>query len=217
MRALVVAKAPVPGLVKTRLGAEVGMQTAAELAAAALLDTLAACRSAFADCHLALDGELRDAVRSEDLARSLTGWTVHRQRGDGLGQRLAHAHADAAGSGPAVAPVVQVGMDTPQLTAADLQAVARAAAGGDAVLGPASDGGWWVLALCDPLPAAALADVPMSRPDTFERTRAALTAAGRTVRVAHELTDVDTAEDAAHVAAGLTDGHFLRAWESVPV
>ena len=42
---LVVAKAPVAGRVKTRLGAEVGMAAAAELAAASLLDTLAAvCR-----------------------------------------------------------------------------------------------------------------------------------------------------------------------------
>ena len=56
MRALVMAKAPVPGRVKTRLGARVGMEVAAELAAAALLDTIAACRSAFAECHLALDG-----------------------------------------------------------------------------------------------------------------------------------------------------------------
>ncbi len=213
MRALVVAKAPVPGRVKTRLGAEVGMQAAAELAAAALLDTLAVCRSAFTDCHLALDGDLGDAVRSDELERSLTGWTVHRQRGVGLGQRLAHAHADAAGAGP----TVQVGMDTPQLTSAHLDSVARAAAGGDAVLGPAGDGGWWVLALSDPSAAAVLADVPMSQPDTFERTRAALTAAGQTVRTGHELTDVDTADDAARVAAGLTGGHFLSAWQSVPV
>jgi glycosyltransferase A (GT-A) superfamily protein (DUF2064 family) len=45
MRALVVAKAPEPGKVKTRLGAHVGMETAAGLAAAALLDTLAECRA----------------------------------------------------------------------------------------------------------------------------------------------------------------------------
>ena len=51
-------------------------------------------------------------------------------------------------------PTVQVGMDTPQLTAADLREVAAAAATGDAVLGPAADGGWWVLALSDPAAAA---------------------------------------------------------------
>lgn len=211
MRVLVVAKAPVPGRVKTRLGARLGMEAAAALAAAALLDTLAVCRSAFAECHLALDGDLGDAVRSDALRRTLAGWTVHRQRGQGLGQRLAHAHADVAGDGP----TVQVGMDTPQLTTADLNAVAEAASGGDAVLGPATDGGWWVLALSDSSAAAALADVPMSRPDTFAATRAALVAAGQTVRVGHQLTDVDTVDEAWAVAGSLTGGHFLRAWESV--
>jgi glycosyltransferase A (GT-A) superfamily protein (DUF2064 family) len=105
-------------------------------------------------------------------------------------------------------------MDTPQLTAADLHLVAMAAAGGDAVLGPAADGGWWVLALSDPSAAAVLAGVPMSRPDTFVATRDALTAAGQTVRIGHQLTDVDTAEDAASVAS-LADGHFRLAWRSV--
>ena len=106
-------------------------------------------------------------------------------------------------------------MDTPQLTAAGLRAVAEAAASGDAVLGPATDGGWWVLALSDPHAAAGLAGVPMSRPDTFARTRDALTAAGQTVRVGRELTDVDTAEQAAYVAGSLTGGHFRRAWGEV--
>ncbi len=41
------AKAPVAGRVKTRLGADVGMAYAAELAAAALLDSLDACADGF--------------------------------------------------------------------------------------------------------------------------------------------------------------------------
>jgi uncharacterized protein len=211
MRALVMAKAPVPGRVKTRLGAHVGMPAAAELAAAALLDTLAVCRSAFAECHLALDGDLDHGVRADALRLGLSGWTVHPQHGDGLGQRLARAHADAAGPGP----TIQVGMDTPQLTTADLHTVAAAAADGDAVLGPAADGGWWVLALSDPSAAAVLADVPMSRPDTFAATSEALVSAGQTVRVVHELIDVDTGDEAARVAGSLTGGHFLQTWRAV--
>lgn len=205
------AKAPVPGLVKTRLGARIGMVAAAEVAAAALLDTIAACRAAFSDCHLALDGRLEDATAADVLRRSLDGWTVHEQRGTGLGPRLARAHADAAGPGP----TVQVGMDTPQVTAEDLHSIAASALDGDAVLGPAADGGWWVLALSDPAAAVVLAGVPMSRPDTFAATRAALVAAGQTVRVGPELTDVDTVDEAASVAVSLTGGHFLRAWQSV--
>ncbi|MBU2074873.1 MAG: hypothetical protein KJ938_10585, partial [Actinobacteria bacterium] len=56
VRALVLAKAPVAGHVKTRLGADVGLGRAAELAAAALLDTVEACTAAYGaeHCHLAL-------------------------------------------------------------------------------------------------------------------------------------------------------------------
>jgi uncharacterized protein len=211
MRALVVAKAPVPGRVKTRLGAVIGMDAAARVAAAALLDTLTACRAAFDECHLALDGDLHGARSEEALRELLHGWAVHPQRGSTLGQRLALAHADAGGPGP----TVQVGMDTPQLTAGDLLEAASASRGRNAVLGPAADGGWWVLALPDPAAAASLADVPMSRADTYLHTRVALERAGQVVVVAPMLRDVDTVADADAVSSALVDGHFRRAWQEV--
>jgi uncharacterized protein len=211
VRALVVAKAPVAGCVKTRLGAEIGMEAAARVAAAALLDTLIACRAAFAECHLALAGDLRGACREDELRDRLASWAVHPQRGSSFGERLARAHAAAAGGGP----TVQVGMDTPQVTAEDLHEVAAAGGDGRAVLGPAPDGGWWVLALEDPAAAAGLAGVPMSRLDTYVRTRAALVAAGRTVLSARAMRDVDTVADADAVAADLGGGHFRQAWREV--
>jgi glycosyltransferase A (GT-A) superfamily protein (DUF2064 family) len=209
------AKSPVPGAVKTRLGAGLGMEVAARLASAALLDTLAACADAFDECHLALDGDLDAAYDAALLLDRLKDWTIHPQRGASFGARLAAAHADVAGAGAGAGVTVQIGMDTPQVTTAHLHAVSEAAAGGDAVLGPATDGGWWVLALCDAGAAAALVDVPMSRADTCARTREALVAAGQTVRLAAELTDVDEVMDARLVAAGLTRGHFVRAWSEV--
>jgi glycosyltransferase A (GT-A) superfamily protein (DUF2064 family) len=208
----VTAKAPVPGRVKTRLGVVIGMEAAARVAAAALLDTLEVCRTAFTECHLALDGELAGAVEEAALREHLDGWAVHHQRGVSLGERLANAHADAAGPGP----TVQVGMDTPQVTTADLREVAEAASeGGTAVLGPAMDGGWWVLGLADSRAAAGLAGVPMSRPDTFARTRQALLASGQRVTVGRRLGDVDTVSDAEQVAGTLSGGHFLRVWQEL--
>jgi uncharacterized protein len=205
------AKAPVAGQVKTRLGRVVGMEAAARVAAAALLDTITACRTGFDECHLALTGDLDDSERESEVRDALAGWVLHPQRGETLGERLAHAHADAAGPGP----TVQIGMDTPQVTATLLRGVAEQAQEGIAVLGPATDGGWWVLALQDAAAAGGLAGVPMSRPDTFARTRAALEGAGHRVRVARELTDVDTVSEARRVAAGLTGGNFLTAWREV--
>ncbi len=125
--ALVVAKSPVVGRAKTRLGREVGMERAADLAAAALLDTVTACAAAFGAerCHLALDGILAHGQRADELLEAVADWTVHPQRGDDFAERLLHAHEDAAAfSG---APVVQVGMDTPQLHVASLLEAAVAA------------------------------------------------------------------------------------------
>lgn len=210
-RMLVVAKAPVAGRVKTRLGAEIGMAAAAEVAAASLLDTMAACRDGFGPdaCLLSLSGDFADAVRGDELIRASLGWSVARQRGSTLAQRLANAHVDVPPGGP----VVQVGMDTPQLTPALLAAVAAATAEEhDAVLGPAEDGGWWVLALRCPAAARSLHDVPMSRPTTYDDTRRALVGEGIDVGVASTLRDVDTADDAAAVAAQARDGEFARAW-----
>jgi uncharacterized protein len=207
----VVAKAPVAGRVKTRLGAVIGMEAAARVAAASLLDTLAACDDAFEERHLALAGDLRGAAHEADLRRLLRRWRVHGQRGADLGERLAQAHADVAGDGP----TVQLGMDTPQVTAQDLRDVAALATQGNAVLGPAPDGGWWVLALQDAAAASGLAGVPMSRTDTFERTCAALRAAGQHVRLASPMRDVDTVDDAAAVASTLERGRFRRPWQEV--
>ena len=95
-RVLVVAKAPVAGVVKTRVGADVGMDVAAELAAAALLDTLRTCVAAVGvdRCRLAIAGELTEATDGERLATALDGWTAFSQRGEGLDERLANAFVD---------------------------------------------------------------------------------------------------------------------------
>ena len=211
-RVLVVAKAPVAGRVKTRLGADIGMAAAAEVAAASLLDTMAACREGFGpdDCLHSLSGDFADAVRGDELARASEGWSVTRQRGSTFAERLASAHLDVPPGGA----VVQVGMDTPQLTAALLVEVAAAAEGHDAVLGPAEDGGWWVLALRRPTAARSLHDVPMSAPTTYDDTLRALAGEGLDVAVAATLRDVDTVADADAVAATVPGSHFARAWES---
>jgi rSAM/selenodomain-associated transferase 1 len=205
---LVVAKAPEPGLVKTRLGAEIGMDRAADVAAAALLDTLAAAVEAVGSrrCHLSLAGDLDRAVRGRELREALTGWSVHLQRGADFGARLADAHARVAG------PVVQVGMDTPHLTPELLHAAAAGLDRHDAVLGPAEDGGWWVLALRDPAYASVLRQVPMSTPTTGADTRAALVVAGLDVGTTATLRDVDQVADADAVARLVPGSRFAEAW-----
>ncbi|NGN91714.1 DUF2064 domain-containing protein [Nocardioides sp. KC13] len=201
---LLVAKAPVPGLVKTRLAAEIGDAAATALAAAALLDTIDACALAVGTdrCRLSLSGDVAVAFRTDEIEAAIAGWTVTPQRGSGLGERLANAHADVTG------PVVQIGMDTPQVTTARLLAVADGLEAADAVLAPAEDGGWWALALRDPSAATVLRDVPMSTPETYAATRSALERLGLRVAVGERLRDVDHLADVAPVAAAAPTTRF---------
>jgi glycosyltransferase A (GT-A) superfamily protein (DUF2064 family) len=212
-RLLVVAKSPVPGRVKTRLGAVVGMDRAAELAAAALLDTVRTCVSVFGEdrCRLALEGNLGDSPYAATLGDALDGWAVFAQVGDGLAERLANAHLALVTEGDG--PVVQIGMDTPQVTSADLTEVLSGLAAHPTVLADAEDGGWWALGLSDPHSAKHLVGVPMSQPSTGALTRAALESAGLSVGRGPVLRDVDTVEDA-HAVAEVCgqDSAFAAAW-----
>lgn len=210
---LVVAKAPVAGLAKTRLGAVIGPRRAARVAAAALLDTLDAVLAVPGTTPVvALTGSLADAERGAEVARALTACTVIPQRGPTFADRLANAHADTATVHPGHS-VLQIGMDTPQLTAALLRESLEALHHNeiDAVLGPAADGGWWGLGLREPARARILRRVPMSRPDTGAQTRDALRFAGLRVGILTELSDVDTVADARHVAAIVPSGRFAAA------
>ncbi|MGV0793854.1 TIGR04282 family arsenosugar biosynthesis glycosyltransferase [Mycolicibacterium sp. XJ1819] len=212
---LVVAKAPVPGLAKTRLAAAVGADVAADIAAAALLDTLdAVAATAVRRRVVALTGRLDGARAAAELAARLDGFTVIPQRGEDFAARLANAHLDASEGGP----VVQIGMDTPQVSADLLTRCARRLRGGDAVLGMADDGGWWLLGVTDPVAADCLRAVPMSRPDTGARTLAALRDRGFDVRLVQRLADVDTLEDVDAVRrACRPDSRFARAARLLPV
>lgn len=214
--ALVVAKAPVPGLAKTRLAATVGDEVAADIAAAALLDTLDAVADAqFSARVVAFTGDLALAARSDEIRSRLEDFIVIGQRGEDFGHRLAHAHTDAAAV-TGEQQILQIGMDTPQLTADLLTECAHLMAAGTAVLGPARDGGWWSLGINDARLAACLSDVPMSQSDTGALTAAALARSGARVVLAPELADVDTVDDIAGVrAACRPTSRFAHATEGI--
>lgn len=193
---IVLAKAPVPGKVKTRLSPSRTPEEAAELAAAALLDTLDAA-AAVPDCRVvtALDGDLDHARGGPALRAAMAATTTIVQRGTTLGERIDAAHADVAELVPGAATLL-IGMDTPQVDPALLEKAFSA----PVTLGPSADGGWWALGLHDPRHAALIRDVPTSRDDTGARTAEALCAAGLHVTPLPELRDVDTMADADIVA-----------------
>ena len=210
---VVIAKAPVPGRVKTRLTPPFTPHEAARLAEAALTDTLeAAARTPFARRVLALAGASaalrgRGGAGTARAAWLPPGFEVTGQRGDGLDERIAAALDDAYAR--LAVSVVLIGMDTPQVTPRLLESVARPLATGeaDAVFGPARDGGFWVLGLRRPDPGLVLG-VPMSQADTGRRQLARLLRANLRVRVAPELVNVDTVSDAHEVASQAPGSRF---------
>jgi len=197
---IVIAKSPVPGRVKTRLTPPFSPEQAARLAEAALTDTLATVSATPVSRRvLALDGPPGPwAPNDSDIIA---------QRGTGLDQRLAAAFADAYGM--ARQPMVLIGMDTPQVTTDLLTDAAMPLVSGDAdaVLGLATDGGFWLLGLRQPN-WSLLQGVPMSRADTGQLQLARLMDAGLRVATAPELTDVDSADDALNVAALIPGSRF---------
>ena len=196
---VVIAKSPEPGRSKTRLCPPFTPEQAAILAEAALRDTLTAVAAAPARRRvLALDGE-----PGPWLPR---GFELVDQRGDGLGERLGHALADAGGPG------LVVGMDTPQLSPALLASGARALRRPrtDAVLGPALDGGYWTIGLREPEPAV-FEGVPMSSQRTCEVQRRRLAELGLRVATLPRMRDVDTIEDAHAVARACPGSVFAAA------
>jgi len=194
----VIAKAPVPGRVKTRLSPPCTPEEAAELAVAALADTLAAAMRVRRAARrvIVLDGEPGPWIPA--------GFEVLPQRGDGLAERLAAAFADAGGA------AFLVGMDTPQVTPALLDAGLAALDRADAVFGAALDGGYWGIGLRRPDPAV-FRDVPMSAATTAAVQRARLAELGLRTAVLPPLRDVDTIDDARAVAAQAPGSRFAEA------
>ena len=213
---LVVAKAPVPGQAKTRLAASVGDTAAADIAAAALLDTLDAVAAApVAARVVALTGELSAASSGAEITAGLADFIVVPQRGADFAERLANAHIDAAAVSGGL-PVLQIGMDTPQVTDELIGDCARELLAADAVLGLARDGGWWLLGVTEGAMADCLRTIPMSRSDTGAVTLAALENTGNHVSLVPTLADVDTIGDVDEVRRVCAPGsRFVRATRDV--
>jgi rSAM/selenodomain-associated transferase 1 len=215
---LVIAKAPVAGQAKTRLGATVGHHAAADIAAATLLDTLDAVDATPVRARvLALTGDLDQASGGDEIRSRLGDVYVVEQRGDDFSARLANAIADAAAVAGA-RPVLLIASDTPQVTADLLTECAQALVETDVVFGLARDGGWWVLGVTEPSMAECLHTIPTSRSDTGPATLEALRDKGLAVTLVAELSDVDTIDDVELVRADCApDSRFVRATKAAGI
>lgn len=201
---LVLAKEPLPGRVKTRLSPPLSSAQSAAVARASLEDTLDVVRGT----------DVAARVLVVDGAVTAPGFSVQRQAGGSLDERLAAAFADAWRARQL--PVLLVGMDTPQVDVPLLDAavVALLAPGVDAVIGLAVDGGWWALGMRKPR-SDLVRGVRTSRDDTGAVQRGRLVDAGLSVVDLPVLTDVDTAADLRPVASLAPEGRFADAVRQV--
>jgi glycosyltransferase A (GT-A) superfamily protein (DUF2064 family) len=197
---IVIAEAPVPGLVKSRLTPPLSPRDAALVAEAALVDTLdVVAASTAARRVIALDGP-----PGSWLPRR---FEVIGQRGSGPGEPLAAAFADAYAAVPL--PMVLIGTDTPQVTKAILNDAIAAMESGEAdtVFGPATDGGFWLLGLRRP-DRSLLAGVPMSAPAAGRVLLERLAGGGLRVALAPLLTAVGAFGTAEQVARQIPASRF---------
>ena len=211
---IVLAKAPVPGRVKTRLSPPLTADQAASIAAAALDDTFrAVLQSTRSSGTVAVfDGDPSPWVPS--------GVTVIAQADGGLDRRLPAAFGDVHALHGAA--MVLVAMDTPQVTAAmvDEAIVALDQPEVDAVFGPADDGGYWLIGvrpLCrgESSYDALFHDVPMSTDETGAAQRERLRSCGWRVHDVGQLRDIDTIGDIIAVTNAEPRLKVTRTWREI--
>ena len=183
-RIIIFVKAPRPGFVKTRLAETIGMEAACaayQELVRTLLDSLAELP------HV----ELRYTPDDAELEVSqwlCEGWTAVPQGEGDLGERMHRAIAEAR------CPAILIGSDCPSIKMADITIAHEALAKHDAVLGPAVDGGYWLIGLQVPCPAL-FDGIKWSRNNVLEETLARSEKAGLSVYLLRKLADVDTAKD----------------------
>jgi rSAM/selenodomain-associated transferase 1 len=181
VRIVLFTRYPEPGRAKTRLIPALGPEGAADLHRRLTERTLAQVRAT------GLAYEVRTTGRPPaEFARWL-GTSKVADQGDGdLGARLERAAAPL--------PTVFIGADAPDLTAQHLRDAAAALTGHDAAVGPACDGGYWLLGLARRI-EGLFDDMPWGTDQVLPMTLARLQGDGVAPFMLPTLADLDRPED----------------------
>lgn len=185
---IVFVKAPRLGTVKTRLAKTMGAP-AALAAYRRLVKTVLENLSR-------LDGvELRytpDDAASEIQAWVQPGWHARPQGGGDLGVRMQRAFGDHFSNG--ANQVVIIGSDCPEATAGDIREAWRKLKTSDLAVGPATDGGYWLIGLRQPQPQL-FEGIAWGGESVLAETLQRAKAAQLRMEILRILTDVDTERD----------------------
>jgi len=196
----IMAKAPLPGEVKTRLCPPLSLGAAAQLYQCFLLDKIAQVN----DLQRATPVVSYSPSDSRSIFEALV--PVHflliPQRGDDLGARILWTFEQLFGQG--YTQVLVIDSDTPTLPVAYLDRALMLIAEGenDVVLGPTEDGGYYLIGLRQSYPAL-FERMPWSTPEVFTETRRRSAQFGLTVTCTEYWYDVDTPDDLTRLEASL--------------
>ncbi len=192
---IVFSRAPEPGKVKTRLIDAVGEQQATDIYKQLLANTIkAAVSSAFSQVELCIAGDVE-----HPFIKSISeeyGFPVYAQQGDDLGMRMYHALAQAL---LRYSGAVLVGCDCAGLTEDDLnQAREALLERTEVVLGPSTDGGYYLVGMSQPY-QELFTDMTWGSETVLQETLARIQQQGLGTTLIAELTDIDCAEDLANL------------------
>jgi rSAM/selenodomain-associated transferase 1 len=190
-RALVVfVKLPVPGSVKTRLATAIGPEAAARLYRTLAERVLEATAPRAGEYERLVFFDPPEAL--EEMRAWLPGVRLLAQARGDLGVRMKDALARAFARG--AERVVLVGSDVLGVSREIVTEALAALDTADVVIGPAEDGGYYLIALREPRPEL-FAGIAWSTPSVGDETRARAASAGLSVQELPRLRDVDTIDD----------------------
>ncbi|MEM9651407.1 MAG: TIGR04282 family arsenosugar biosynthesis glycosyltransferase [Actinomycetota bacterium] len=205
---LIMAKQPIAGSSKTRLTPVLTDDEAAELSACFIADTVTAMVDlAAADPGFAVTIAGTPASAGPYFAELVPTAGFVAQRGPSLGHRLANVMTDALSGGASM--VVAVNSDSPTLPPSLVADAFELLADDDVdvVLGPAEDGGYYLIGWKRPHPRM-VTDVKMSTPDVLSDTLAIAAEDGLAVSLTEPWFDVDQPADLDRVRSDLNAGRF---------
>lgn len=193
------AKFPEPGRVKTRLAESIGLIAAAELTVAMTADLLDRFRLTADRRWLGYSPATPDAERHFRQAAG-PGWELWPQPESDLGGRM-HSFLAAANPGPRDVAVL-IGSDSPTLPEAIVAEAFTKLHNADCVLGPATDGGYYLIG-CRGAPAAIFTQINWSRPTVLSQTVEQGTASALRLAELPPWYDIDTLQDLQMLAGHL--------------
>ncbi len=179
-------KAPRPGFVKTRLAKGLGLETACQ-AYRHMVDAVLERMASFSEVELRFSP---DDAEPEIRPWLRPAWTARPQGNGNLGQRMQAAFAETFAAG--MDRVTLIGSDCPEITSGDVRQAWRELATHDVVLGPSTDGGYWLIGLKAPQPAL-FENVSWGSESVLAETLQRAKAAQLRIQILRILSDIDTA------------------------